>query len=129
MSSSNNSISTSTTASTTTTNHSRFPKKLFMGVSPSTTELSLRQVMQGYGRVFNVHVPHNEHGHSRGFAFVTFQWHEDAAFAMEDLEGSKLDGLILHPRWAAPKSSTKPQQKKKKRNGSRKREKPKVVEA
>jgi RNA recognition motif-containing protein len=99
----------------------KFPKKLFLEVSPVTTDWELEKVAEQYGRVHNVHIPKNERNQSRGFAFVTFRWHEDAAAAMEDLEGSPLGGMILHPRWAAPKKTNKKQEKvKPKRNGSRK---------
>lgn len=99
----------------------RYPKKIYMDVSPSTSEMDLHIFMECYGEVTSVHIPQNAKGRSRGFAFVTFQWHEDATYALEQLEGRSLDGLILHPRWATPKKNKRIQVKNKKRNGSAKR--------
>jgi RNA recognition motif-containing protein len=123
--SSNQSISSNTTASLSTAATSatfRFPKKLFLEVSPSTTNSELRLVAEHYGRVRDVHIPKNKLEQSRGFAFVTFQRHDDAAAAVEGLDGSRLEGMILHPRWAAPKKTNKQKRVNIKRNGSRKKE-------
>ena len=76
-----------------------------------TTECGLFSVMEEFGHVNAIDIPKNESGNSRGFAFVTFRWHEDAVAAMEELEGSVLDSLILHPRWAAPKKEKKTDKK------------------
>mmetsp|Transcript_19612 Transcript_19612/g.35604 ORF Transcript_19612/g.35604 Transcript_19612/m.35604 type:complete len:133 (-) Transcript_19612:372-770(-) len=99
----------------------RYPKKIFMNVSPATTEIELRIFMECIGEVTSVKIPQDDKGKSRGFAFVTFRRNEDAAYALEQLEGHRLDGLILHPRWAAPKRNRNKEPKKQKRNGSAKR--------
>jgi RNA recognition motif-containing protein len=108
--SSNKSISSNTTASVSTSatgSALRFPNKLFLQVPFSTTDSELKQVAEHYGRVCDVYIPKNEHNQSRGFAFITFQRHGDAAAAMEGLNGSRLEGRLLHPRWAAPKKTNK----------------------
>jgi polyadenylate-binding protein len=123
--SSNKSISSNTTASLSTSATGttfRFPNKLFLQVSPSTTGSELKLVAENYGRVRDVHIPKSEHKQSRGFAFVTFQRHDDAAAAMEGLDGSRLEGMLLHPRWAAPKKTSKQERVNPKRNRSRKKE-------
>jgi RNA recognition motif-containing protein len=123
--SSNESISSNTTASLSTSATEttfRFPNKLFLQVSPSTTDSELKLVAEHYGRVRDVPIPKNEHKRSRGFAFVTFQRHDDAAAAMEGLDESRLEGMLLHPRWAAPKKTNKQERVNPKRNGSRKEE-------
>ena len=78
-------------------------RKIFLGVAPATTELQLFAIAQEYGSVRDVRIPKDQEGRSRCFAFITFQWHEDAEMAMNELNGSALDGLILCPRWAEPK--------------------------
>ena len=82
--------------------------------------------MEQYGQVNQVHIPVNqENGASRGFAFVTFRWYEDALYAMQQLEGKTLDEIVLHPRWATPKTnkqdhnSNSNTRTKPKRNGNR----------
>ena len=108
MSSSSSATSTTNTSRTSSAAPAprRYRKKSFLNVSPITTEGGLLSVMQEYGQVTDIRIPRNEKGHSRGFAFVTFRWHEDAVVAMRELEGSVLDSLILHDlRWAAPKKS------------------------
>ena len=92
---------------------------------------------QQFCRVNYVRIPKNEHGQSRGFALIFFRRHEEAAVAMEELEGSKFDGLVLHPRWAAPqrkkieeqKRPKEEQKRKRKRNGSRRKHPVEVVKA
>jgi len=127
------SIKTFATASTTSvsTSHTetKFPKKLFIDVSPSTTEHQLYFACESYGPVMNVYIPKDKQtGMSRGFAFVVFRWHEDAAFAIQSLEGKALDGLILHPRWAAPtKKTTDNTKTRSKRNGSKKKQQKKAA--
>jgi len=123
------SVSTKTTAvSSDASSVVRFPKRLYLDVSPSTTPFQLRAAMERHGRVDDVHIPvSREDGSSRGFAFVTFRRHEDAAAAIAELEGTRLDGMVLHPRWANAPSRTKKNDSghhqktaKPKRNGNRK---------
>jgi RNA recognition motif-containing protein len=115
--SSNKSISTVTTASASTA-AGRNPKKIFMYVSSSTSEVHLRSLLAKYGQVNYVHIPTNESGQSKGMVFAGFRWHEDAAAAIEGLNGSFLNSMVLHPHWATPrKKPTGPQ--KSKRSGSR----------
>jgi RNA recognition motif-containing protein len=108
--SSEESISSNTTASLSTSATGttlRFPNKLFLQVPFSTTDSELKQVAKHYGRVRDVHIAKNEHKQSRGFAFVTFQRHDDAAIAIKGLNGCRLEGRLLHPRWSAPKKTSK----------------------
>lgn len=60
----------------------------------------------------------NKDGQSRGFAFARFQWHEDDQKALECIEWTVLDGLILHPQWATY-VGTRNAPSKPNRNGSR----------
>ena len=121
--SSNYSVASTTAATSSSSSTVYYPKKIFLNVSPSTTETRLYFVMQQYGPVNRVHIPMDrETGKSRGFAFVTFRWHEDAVAAIRGLEGVALDGLILRDlRWAAPKKNKDARAPKPKRNGSRKK--------
>jgi len=114
------------TSTSSTSTAARYPKKIFLNVSRCTSEAQLRRVMQEYGQVNSVHIPvDRETGQSRGFAFVTFRWHEAAVRAMEGLEGSALDGLILRDvRWATLKNKKDDNKKKPKRNGSSKKKSP-----
>ena len=100
-----------------------------MDVSPSTTEVELHLfAQQQVGRVNQVRIPKDEHSQSHGFAIITFRQHEDAAVAMKEFQGCKLDGLILQPRWATPQRKKVEEQKQKpKRNGSRRKRPEKAV--
>jgi RNA recognition motif-containing protein len=128
MSSSNTSITSITTSTTTQAQSTgraatHFPKKIFMEVSPSTSETELAILIKQFGVVIaNAHIPKNEHGLSRGLTFVTFRCYEDAAYAMQQLQGARFQGLILHPRWANNTNRRK-EVSKRKRSGSRKKQK------
>ena len=107
--SSNKSVSTVTTASATTastTPQNKFPKKIFLYISPVTTEAGLKAFLRERGfRVKYVHILRTQEGHSRGMAFVVFRWYEDAVAAMENINGCVLDSMILHPDWAKTRPS------------------------
>jgi len=103
------SASTQSTASTLSSNFTfknatGSQRKVFLVVSPITTEESVRAVAAIYGPIQNVHIPKDQvTQRSRGIAFVAFGCHEHAVAAIQGLEGCGLDGVILHPRWANPK--------------------------
>jgi RNA recognition motif-containing protein len=119
---SNKSVATQTTATSSSTSASSspcFPKKLFLAISPSTSEAGLRYFFErrnfqvNYVRVLN----NKETGQSKGMAFVAFRSHEQAAAAIQQANGAVLDRMILHPEWAQPPRKQKLHNK---RNGSRK---------
>lgn len=124
--SSNKSVATQTTAATRSSmaasSSSCFPKKLFLAISPSTSEAGLRHFFET--RNFQVSYVHilcnNETGNSKGMAFVAFRSHEQAAAAVHQVSGAILDRMILHPEWAQPPRNQTIQIK---RNGSRKNKK------
>jgi RNA recognition motif-containing protein len=97
---SSNSVSTCSTASLSTT--SAPSKKIFLNISPSTSKVDLHDFLarKEVGQVEEIYIPQDENFNSRGFAFVTFQSHEDATAAMTILDGEGFDGIILHPGWA-----------------------------
>ena len=122
--SSNKSVTTQTTATTRASTAASssspcLPKKLFLAISPSTSEAGLRNFFErrnfqvNYVRVLN----DKETGRNKGMAFVAFRSHEQAAAAIQQANGAVLDRMILHPEWAQPPRKQKLQNK---RNGSRK---------
>jgi RNA recognition motif-containing protein len=70
------------------------PARLFVGsLSWSTSEDSLREAFGKYGAVTDaVIVKDRDTGKSRGFGFVTMENRKDAARAIEELDGTELDG-------------------------------------
>ena len=68
--------------------------RLFVGaLSWNTTSELLRSVFSEYGRVTDaVVLTDRDTGKSRGFGFVTFDSHKDAAVAVQELDGTELDG-------------------------------------
>jgi translation initiation factor 3 subunit G len=78
-------------------------------ISESTTEADLQDLFQPFGRISRVYLAKDkETMHSRGFAFVSFVHREDAASAMEKLQGFGYDHLILKLEWARPSAPKDP---------------------
>ena len=118
----------SSSASTTNSRYShkstpatKFPKKVFVYISPCTTQVGLRQVFEEYGQVNYVRILTDQEGCSRGMAFVGFRWSEDAAAAIEGLNGRVLDKMILRPSWASPPRKQTSDQQTTKRKTARNR--------
>ena len=73
-------------------------KKLFVGgLSWGTSEDSLRSAFERFGEVKEaVIVLDRETGRSRGFGFVTFANDDSAERAIEEMNGSQLDGRSIN---------------------------------
>jgi RNA recognition motif-containing protein len=71
--------------------------RLYVGnLSFNTTADGVRTAFQQFGTVSDVHlVSDRETGRSRGFAFVTMGTPEEAAKAIEGMDGKTLDGRPL----------------------------------
>ncbi|HTL32756.1 MAG TPA: RNA-binding protein [Kofleriaceae bacterium] len=71
--------------------------RLYVGnLSFNTTADGVRAAFQPFGTVSDVHlVTDRETGRSRGFAFVTMGTAEEAAKAIEQMDGKQLDGRPL----------------------------------
>ncbi len=72
-------------------------KKLFVGgLSWGTSEETLRQEFEQFGELVEVKiVTDRDTGRSRGFGFITFANDEEADKAMQQMDGSSLDGRTL----------------------------------
>jgi RNA recognition motif-containing protein len=72
-------------------------KKLFVGgISWNTSEDGLRQAFEPFGEVVEATViTDRETGRSRGFGFVLFAEAADADKAIEELDGTELDGRAI----------------------------------
>lgn len=77
-------------------------KKLFVGgLSWGTKEESLRQAFERFGTIEDVHVAvDRDTGRSRGFGFVTFAEEEQAKTALNEMNGTELDGRSLRVDFA-----------------------------
>jgi len=82
-------------------------KRLYCGnLSYNTTAEGLRAAFEAFGEVEDVAViTDRETGRSRGFGFVTMADDNDAMAAIEQLDGSDLDGRRLRVNEAQPRSS------------------------
>ncbi len=81
--------------------------KLYVGnIAYSTTEQSLREAFSEYGEVEEVAViMDRESGRPRGFAFVSMKNDGEAREAVEQLNGTQLDGRTINVNEAKPKAS------------------------
>mmetsp|Transcript_174 Transcript_174/g.253 ORF Transcript_174/g.253 Transcript_174/m.253 type:complete len:358 (+) Transcript_174:77-1150(+) len=78
-------------------------------ISEDTTEHDLQELFALYGRISRVYLAKDKETHqSRGFAFVSFVHREDAAKAMDKLQGYGYHHLILKLEWARPSAPKDP---------------------
>ena len=78
-------------------------------ISENTTEADLQDLFQPFGRISRVYLAKDKETMvSRGFAFVSFVHKDDAAKAMDKLQGFGYDHLILKLEWARPNAPKDP---------------------
>jgi len=56
----------------------------------------LREFFSGYGTPMSIRVMTDNNGKSRGFGFVSFEHHEDAQKAVDEMNGKELNGKQLY---------------------------------
>jgi translation initiation factor 3 subunit G len=78
-------------------------------LSESTSENDLQELFERFGRISRIYLAKDKETYqSRGFAFVSFVNKDDAACAMEELQGFGYDHLILKLEWARPNAQKDP---------------------
>lgn len=84
-------------------------KKLFVGgLSWDTEEQSIEQIFGEYGKIEELKlIRDRETGRSKGFAFVTFQYPDSAQEAVQQLNGTDLDGRKIKVNEAEDRSSSR----------------------
>ncbi|MCA2019256.1 hypothetical protein LDJ79_24400, partial [Vibrio tritonius] len=55
----------------------------------------LKEMFEKYGKTLSVKVMTDSSGKSRGFGFVSFEKHEDANKAVEEINGTELNGKTV----------------------------------
>ena len=85
-------------------------KKLFVGsISFDSTEESLKQKFEEIGPVVSAKIIFDRFsGRSKGFGFVEMENDEDADRAVQELNGSSLDGREIVVNEARPEGERKP---------------------
>ena len=80
-------------------------KKLFVGNLPfSMTDDQLKQTFSAHGNVVSANIVIDKFSQrSKGFAFVEFETEEEAAAAMQALDGSEQDGRNIAVKEALPR--------------------------
>ncbi|XP_065829492.1 eukaryotic translation initiation factor 3 subunit G-like isoform X2 [Oscarella lobularis] len=74
-----------------------------VNLSEETTESDLQELFRPFGAVQRIFLAKHKMTHqSKGFAFVSYHNREDAARAMEALNGYGYDHLILNVEWSKP---------------------------
>lgn len=68
-------------------------------------EEDLRKAFEPYGTITNVRIIRHSNGFSRGFGFVSFQSHEEAQRAIDNMDGKTLDHRTISVTFYTPKSS------------------------
>jgi RNA recognition motif-containing protein len=84
--------------------------KLYIGnIAYSTTEQTLRETFGQYGAIEEVAViMDRETGRPRGFAFITMKNDAEGKAAIENLNGTQLDGRTIAVNEARPKPAGGP---------------------
>ncbi|XP_068590426.1 polyadenylate-binding protein 1A-like [Cebidichthys violaceus] len=59
-------------------------------------EEKLRDVFSKYGNAMSIRVMADDSGKSRGFGFVSFERHEDAQKAVDELNGKEFNGKLIY---------------------------------
>jgi translation initiation factor 3 subunit G len=78
-------------------------------ISENTSEADLQELFKPFGRISRVYLAKDKETlQSRGFAFVSFVNKDDAARAMDELQGHGYDHLILKLEWARPNAPKDP---------------------
>ena len=77
--------------------------KIYIGnLNFATTQEDLQAAFAAYGEVKDCFLPMDYDGNPRGFAFISMA-EEDAVKAIEELNGSDLDGRVLTVNKSLPK--------------------------
>jgi RNA recognition motif-containing protein len=63
----------------------------------------LRELVEPFGRVTDVHIPRERDGRSRGYGFATFALDADGVRAMAALDGAEWCGRTLRVAQAMPR--------------------------
>lgn len=75
--------------------------RVFIGnLSFGATEDMVRNHFGGVGTLTDVYIPFK-----KGFGFVTFSTAEEAKKAIDELDGSEIDGRAIHLDLARPKAA------------------------
>ncbi len=84
-------------------------KKLYVGgLSHSTSEGSLEELFSAHGTVESAHViTDRETGRSRGFGFVEMSSPAEAEVAVQQINGTEVDGKTLAVSEAKPRANTR----------------------
>jgi len=99
-------------------------RKLFVGgISWNTTEGSLQSAFSAFGEVVSAKIiMDRETGKSRGFGFVEFKDPDSAHSAIENLDGTELDGRTIKVDVATERARpSRPQGRDGNRKGGRER--------
>ncbi|KAM3858376.1 polyadenylate-binding protein 1A-like [Diretmus argenteus] len=59
-------------------------------------EEKLREVFSKYGNAMSIRVMTDDSGKSRGFGFVSFERHEDAQRAVDEMNGKEFNGKLIY---------------------------------
>ncbi|XP_057782917.1 polyadenylate-binding protein 2-like [Salvia miltiorrhiza] len=89
----------------------KFTNVFVKNISESTTEEDLQQMFGEFGQLTSVVVMRNEDGTSKCFGFVNFEDADDAARAVDSLNGKKIDNKELYVGRAQKKSEREVQLK------------------
>jgi len=76
-------------------------------------EEKLREVFSQYGNAMSIRVMTDDGGKSRGFGFVSFERHEDAQKAVDEMNGKEFNGKLIYVGRAQKKMERQTELKRK----------------
>ncbi|KAL9988052.1 hypothetical protein ACROYT_G002450 [Oculina patagonica] len=75
-------------------------------LSEDTRESDLQELFRPFGPISRIFLAKDKHtNQSKGFAFINFTYREDAARAIQSVQGFGYDHLILNVEWAKPSTN------------------------
>ncbi|KAG8877260.1 Protein phosphatase PP2A regulatory subunit B [Tulasnella sp. 331] len=91
---------------------SQYTNLYIKNLDTEVTEPEFTELFEKFGQITSSRLEHDEEGKSRGFGFVNYEKHEDAAKAVEELHEKEYKGKVLYVARAQKKTEREDELKK-----------------
>ncbi|KAF9363084.1 Protein phosphatase PP2A regulatory subunit B [Mortierella sp. NVP85] len=91
---------------------SKFTNVYVKNLDPEVTQEEVEALFSKFGAITSCHIATDENGHSKGFAFINFENHQDAQHAVDELHDTEYKDKALFVTRAQKKSEREDELKK-----------------